>query len=99
MIAVRFGSVPGRSFRMKVPELLDVVRVEGSIKSGRVESWKRAGFFVGHEGEYSFFVVEPAEEDGVVRCGPLEARGRFRIVERYRKRGESHAAWAAFVPE
>jgi hypothetical protein len=105
-LAVRVGSAPGVSLRLKHAGALEgEVRVEGSnVVTGRLAQWKRVAVMTTAERadgtkNVRFYVLEPGGPEADISLGTFRVQGRFTVAQTVNNPQKAAEAWKAFEPE
>ncbi|MEQ9322447.1 MAG: hypothetical protein RIF41_24995, partial [Polyangiaceae bacterium] len=96
-LEVRFGSIKGKSFRVKIPGL-EVTSKKDGIIEGTVETFREGAVAFSGERNNRMFVIEPSEALNEFTWGPFYIRGRYRVVEKINRAGEASDRFLRFVP-
>jgi len=96
-LKVKFGSIKGKSFRVKIPGL-EVTSKKDGISEGVVENFREGAVAFSGERNNRMFVIEPSEAQNEFTWGPFYIRGRYRVTEKVNRAGEASHRFSHFVP-
>lgn len=97
-LRVRFGSAPGKSFRIR-GATVDVEREEGRIREGTIASFREGKIAIAFSGELvnRLFILEPADEENRFEWPPFGIEGRYRVVEKVNNPAEASRRFREFA--
>ncbi len=97
---VRLGKHDGISLRIKVrggPDgLAEDIRRAGAVFEGSVPRWSQIAVITGTPDRQRFFLLEPADEEGLIEHHDFFVRGRFTKAKTSNNADAAVAAWRAF---